>query len=242
MILAYGDYRHPLGQPAITIWRRTLLSAANTPLAVSERWEIAGLLQAATVQEMSEKIDALEAAYSEDGRDLVLYLPDGTTASSHYLASSQTLGGVRVVRPPSYPEGRGAQYATVRTFLVTLEAEVPVTSPETALVSFRETLELTGGGPRYGHLEPLVGWPIKQLLRRHTVFRALQRGEAVGWLAYPAAPPPLWPAALVEAGTSQAGSPRRRGLGAALAYTDFPISWSYKFESAGPLIGGPNVW
>jgi hypothetical protein len=52
----------------------------------------------------------------------------------------------------------------------------------------------------------------------------------------------LWPAALVEAGTFQSASPRRRGSGAALAFTDFPISWTYRFESALPLIGRPNVW
>ena len=241
MLLSYGDYRHPLGQPAIVISRQTLFSAANTPLAVRERWEISGLLQAGSSEEMSEKIDSLEAAYATGGKDLVLYLPDGSTASSHRLVNSETLGGVRVVRPPSYPQGRGAEYATIRTFAVALEADLPV-SLETALVSYRETLEFRGGGPRFGHLEPLVGLPIKQLLRRHTIFRATQRGEAVGWLAYPTPPLALWPAALVEAGTVQLASPRRRGSGPALAYTDFPISWSYQFESALPLLGRPSAW
>lgn len=242
MFLAYGDYRHPLGQPAIVISRRTLFSAANTPLAVVERWEINGLLQAGSAAEMSEQIDALEAAYSSGGHDLLLYLPDGSTASSHRLLNAQTLGGVRVVRPPSYPQGRGAEYATIRTFSVALEAELPLLPLDTALVSYRETLEFRGGGPRFGHLEPLIGLPIKQVLRRHTIFRATQRGEAVGWVAYPTPPSPLWPAALVESGTLHAASPRRRGSGEALAYTDFPITWSYQFESALPLYGTPNVW
>lgn len=242
MLLAYGDFRHPLGQPAIVISRRTRFSDAGTPLAVVERWEINGLLQAASPAEMSERIDALEAAYASGGQDLVLYLPDGSTASSHRLVNSQTLGGVRVVRPPNYPQGRGSEYATIRTFTVALEAELPVLPLDTALVSYRETLEFRGGGPRFGHLEPLVGLPIKQVLRRHTIFRATQRGEAVGWVAYPTPPLALWPAALVESGTLRATSPRRRGSGEALAYTDFPITWSYQFESALPLYGTPNVW
>lgn len=242
MFLAYGDYRHPLGQPAIVISRRTLFSAANTPLAVVERWEINGLLQAGSPAEMSQKITALEAAYAYGGGDLVLYLPNGTTASSHCLINAETLGGVRVARPPSYPQGHGAEYATIRTFSVALEAELPVLPLDTALVSYRETLEFKGGGPRFGHLEPLIGLPIKQLLKRNTIFRATQRGEAVGWVAYPTPPLALWPAALVEAGTLHMASPRRRGAGEALAYTDFPISWSYQFEAALPLSGAPNVW
>ena len=35
---------------------------------------------------------------------------------------------------------------------------------------------------------------------------------------------------------------RKGGSGPALAYTDFPIAWSYTFESALPLVGGPTVW
>ena len=53
------------------------------------------------------------------------------------------------------------------------------------LVSWTESLALTGGGPQFGYLLTLNGPPQKQLLRQQTTFKATQQGEAVGLTDYP---------------------------------------------------------
>src|SRR3569623_1863535 len=115
MILAYGSYRHALGEANLTIQRDTILSPANLAIGWRERWHIQGRLQAATVEQLSSAIIAIENAYRVSQQDAVLYLPDGVTRTAHQLLNSKTYGGVRVTRPPSFPAGDGAEYSTFRT-------------------------------------------------------------------------------------------------------------------------------
>ena len=117
-----------------------------------------------------------------------------------------------------------------------LEAEIPIDADdlETALRSFEETLSFSGGGPKYGHLETLAGPPVKQLLRQQTVYRVGQSGQAIGLYQRPTAPLPIWPQAQVESGVRRLSSPKRRRDD----YTDFSIDWSFRFESATPLVAG----
>ncbi len=72
----------------------------------------------------------------------------------------------------------------------------------------------------------------------YTAYRATQTGQAVGLYGYPPVPPPLFPGKLEEGGRPTLGSPRlRNGV-----YVDWPVSWSYSFVSATPLVGFPNRW
>lgn len=252
MFVKYGSFTHPLGEAAVSIDRETLFTEAGTPWAVRERWDIQGVISNTTINragdsipsgvpaDLSPKINALELAYSQNNQDIALLLPDGETPTSHRIISAHTLGGVQVVQAPCYPEGIEAEYVTYRSFTVAVEALRPLSSP-TKLLSFTETMTYEGGGPRYGHLEPLVGRPIKQTLKRFTIYRVTQQGHAVGLYAYPPIPKPLWPAAQVRNRRIEKGSPRRRG-GSVITDTEFPISWVYEYESAFSLIGGPHLW
>lgn len=246
MIFGYGSYRHPPGTVGLTVQKRTEENDAQQQLWTTETWTIEGRLTSRLATEVLCRLDikakslALVAAYSVRNQAAVLYMPDGVTWSHHALIPANTIGGVRVLDPVSFPESRGVEGVTMRKFRVVLEAIVPyaASNPNVAR-SFSEEIEIMPAGERYGHLETLIGPPVKQRLRAMTVYRARQSGQAVGVYHRPSPPMPIWPAALVE---SQPGitkrSPRRIGN----SHVDFGISWSYEFESSTPLLGAPHVW
>lgn len=240
MILAYGNYRFALDEVAIAIQKTTVENDARQPLAIRETWTLNGMLMSRTGQpsELTQRIAALQSAFAVNGRDLVLYLADGVTPSAHALRSLATIGGVRVTQPPSFPDGSGAQYATFRTFTATLEADVPVVDAANKLISFSETLEFSGGGPVYGFLEPLADQPVKQMLKRNSAFAATQSGQAVGYLAYPQPPSPIWPESQLTLPDVRLTSPKRSGE----SFMEYGVSWSYRFMSATPLDGVPTAW
>jgi hypothetical protein len=80
--------------------------------------------------------------------------------------------------------------------------------------------------------------PQKQKIYTYSTYSATQRGEVVGYRAYPQVPNAIFPNALMKAPVIERQSPRRRGNG----YEEFPVSYTYEFQSATPLVGKPNVW
>ena len=239
MILSYGNYRHCNGEVAIVIDRQNMLNAAGIALSQEVRWSLQGMLvnQSGIAGNLAAQIVRLEQAYSVPGLDLVLYQPDGVTVSSHYLYSGSTLGGVRITKPVSYPEGSGPQGVTYRTYSIEL-AGMFALAAETGLVEFHEEIQSSGGGPARGLLEPLTGYPVEQLRKQNTIARATQQGRAVGFASYPAIPGPIWPQALIGTPNVTMGSPQRLGNN----FINWPISWVYQYESAQPLNGRPNLW
>ena len=100
MFLKYGTHSHAVEEASVSIRRDVLETARGTPYAYREEWDITGLLTADSATAISTKIAALESAYATNGKDVTLYMPDGTTESEHKIDSSATNGGVRVTRPP----------------------------------------------------------------------------------------------------------------------------------------------
>lgn len=241
MQLKYGSYTHAQGECGISIQQANVRNDGNQVIATRETWQISGMLIGTSAANIDSQVAALIAAYADDGKDLILLLPNGSQ-STHKLLNRNTLGGTHVVQPPSFPEGRGAEGATYRTFALTVEAELPVSGSQFALISFEESLSMSGGGPAYGHLEPLVGAPIKQLLKQQTTYRVTQQGSAVGYRLYPTPPGPIWPGALVRAPDIQRRGPRRHGSGGNTDYSHFTTTWVYQFEAAGALVGVPHAW
>ncbi len=142
---------------------------------------------------------------------------------------------------PVFPKGKGAEYSTFRNYTIVLEAER--LDAGATVVGWHEVLSFQGGGALVAFLEPINGQPQKQLLKQATTYRASQSGEAVGRTSYPAPAVPMWPG-------SELARPARDSLRAAAArgppgspfYTQFKVSWNYRFEDAGPLVGLPTAW
>lgn len=240
MYLKYGNYQHADNEVSVVISKQGLFTQAGIARGVRERWDIQGRLQAADQAGVSAAIDALAAAYAVQAQDIGFYFDNGQP-SSHRIASAATNGGVRVVVPPSFPEGKGAEYSTFRTYSLAVEAEL--VDPQATLLNWMEMLSFKGGGPQFAFLEPMAGVPQKQLLKQFTTFHATQSGSAVGHLGYPAPAAPLWPQEEhVDRRDIRYELPKRAGPPGSPTYTEFKVSWSYDFEDTGPLVGLPTAW
>jgi hypothetical protein len=196
--------------------------------------------EAAMIADLQLQVAELTQAYSLEGQNFIIKKADGTPTHVNYV-SAACFGGVRVTEPPSFPDGRGVELVTKRTYTVTLQAIELVAASQLHVIlqSFHETLDFSGGGKRRALLETLIGLPQAQMLRQHTIFTVRQSGSAVGLFQYPTVPFPLWPTERTEEMPKyHQGHPERIGDN----YRNFPINWSWEFASAYTLIGQPHIW
>lgn len=241
MYVKFGSYKHDVGECELNLSREILETDARTPYAEVWRADISGMLLADNQASMDQKVEALLRAYSKANQDFVLYLSDGTPSYIN-MRSRNAIGGVRVVRGPSFPSNRNAAYVTYLPYSIALEAEFPFAQRADALRSFQERIVRSGGGPKFSLTETLNTRPIPQRNKVATIYHATQSGNAVGLYAMPTVPAPIWPQWLVEAPKIEVGSPKRIGTGRSKGYTDFTVSWQYTFQSVTPLYGYPTRW
>ena len=241
MYLKYGSYTHALDEAEVAIVEDVERDQDEAPLRSVIRWSIRGLLQAADTDALITAMRALEAAYASDGSDIYILKDDQTTVC-HSILSRETDGGVKIVRRPSYPIGRGAELSTYRSYEITIEAVKAFTSRLGAVLSYVEQLTISGGGPRYSILELRNGAPQVQLVSQQTAYTATQSGQAVGYNDWPDIPPPYWGAPIFDQPNSSYSRslPKLMGSGRNRRFREYPISWSYRFQSASPLSGSPN--
>lgn len=242
MHVRYGSYAHAEGEVELAWERDPIRSEGGDLLAIVTRASLSGQLLSDSESNMDAAWSALVAAYV-DGQDLALvYTATGDT--SLLLESARCNGGTRVTKPPSLPPMRGPAYSLILPYSIVVEGEEEVTNRDTDLLSFTESLTVSGGGPRFAVRETLDGYPIRQQVRAATTFRATQSGSATGLYGYPIVPPPLFPGAMVEAPQVTRVTPRRRGAsGTRLSYTEYAVQWQYQYESPGPLGRNfPTVW
>lgn len=243
MQLLYGSFAHALSEAAVVVQKQPAETGYGYQYAEKEAWTITGFLQAPTQDLLVLASGALETAYSRNQQTLKLLAQDGTVA--RFMSGTSPLGGNRVIHF-SFPDSgeTTAEFTTFRRYQIQVEGIYPV--PGGALgvtLSFMERLSFTGGGPRFVHLQPLTGRPVRQQVAEATPFRVTQRGQGVGLLAYPSPPPPIWPGAeQIDRRQIEYGSPRRTGGAVATLYQEWPVEWGYYFEDAGELDGAPNRW
>ncbi len=236
-VLQYGSYRHQPGEVTLRpIARNAMVAPSAIVYGWTWRWKVSGFLQATSQANLTAAIQRLEAAYAVQGGNLGFFNDDGS-ATAHGIFDGQTIGGVRVVSGPNYPEGQGAEYSAGGAFrFYEIELEYDVRDFRVGLLAWTESITYSGGGPEFIFLEPILGPPVKQLLKAATAFRAVQRGMAKGHGSYPVPPDPLWPGDLLRDPEVERIAPQRRGN----AFIEPQISWTYTFASALPLVGLPN--
>lgn len=234
MQLVYGSYYFAANTAEIRISKEGLRTQAGHRYAIRERWDVTGRLEGESQAALRSAINDLELALAYDGQDLGLFHNDGSP-SAHGVYNAETLGGVRVVKPPEYGDSRGAEYATYRTFSCAFEWQLHDSG--IGLLSWVESVTLGGGGPLLAHVQTLHGLPQKQQLAESVPYTASQSGSAVGHLSYPSPPPPLWPLDLIKAPEIGRKAPKRYGA----ALLEWEVSWQYQFESVYPMLGYPTV-
>lgn len=243
MIFSYGSYRHALYEAGLSVQRQTLFGPAQIERSTIERWTIQGLLQADTQDDLLAAIQAMMNAYALQGQDAVLYLPDGVTPTPHQLISSQTIGGVRVTQQPSFQQWRGGELGLYRSYTIALEAEIPNPDPAAQLLDWQETLTFVGGGPHFIYLPTLNGLPVRQQTQQFTTYKVSQTGRALGFMAWPIPPYPIWPTAEHQDQRMLSRStPQQVGAGTGASAVQWEVSWGYQFEAALPLVGNPTPW
>lgn len=240
IVVQYGNYVHDAGEVEYNIQKQATLNDLGEPVGERVTVNMDGLLMATGTGDMDAKVIALRRAYLKDNQNWRVVLAGSPLDVS--VDAEDTIGGIHVTQPPSFPSNKNAAYVTILPYRIQLQWEQAITDQLYALKSFTESLSFSGGGPRYGHIETAVELPEKQLLRRNTVYRVIQQGQAVGMYRQPALPLPLFPGALVSAPDTSLGSGRVIGTLSTLKQTEIPVTWKYTFESATPLAGRPNIW
>lgn len=244
MILKYGTYTHGDCECAISISRETWRDGTGKRRGYLERWTITGRIFASgadLVANLTAQINAIETAYASDGSNLILYESDGTTPTGHGMTSSSMVGGVKV-SGPSFPSGKGPEYATYREYTITAEGKYESDTHE--ILSFGETISVSGtGGAKFIMLTPLDGAPIKQTIASKTPVVISQSGSAVGRSGYPTPPNPV--SAINEHKDTrniQKKNPERQADG---TYKNYEITWQYTMEKTSDFTSSqktPSTW
>ncbi len=241
MFVQYGGYALPSNSVIVTISRVALKTEGGIYYAYDERWDLSTPLPGiydTTQAGLTVDLNALTNAFSVDGYDLVLYDNNGAP-THHALYSAQCNGGTRVLNPPQFPDGTGAQYSTYRTFSCSIAGEVPLITGN-VVTKFHETIEQEGtGGPVTVFIPVAQGTWVKQQTSATSTFKIVQSGS-LETLYFPgSAPGPLFPDAEHQQlrRISRANGTMRNGR-----FYNFPLSWSYTFEGAGSLDGQPNSY
>jgi hypothetical protein len=246
-ILRYGNYSHADSECIVTIDNEALMDERGHRWAVKQTWDVDGYLQSDSTGGLIAAIAALQNAYARDGGDLTLLFGG---AVMHQLLNKYCLGGTHVMRPPSFPQGKGAEGTTFRTFHLSVEGTVvsgvnpnliadnPGDTSAIQLLQWKETVTLTGGGPLFVMRITLTGPPVRQKTAEQTPCVAIQVGNAVGRYDWAPFPGPLFPADEHRSQrTEERGAPESKNG----QLINYPTSWRYVQESATPLVGNPHL-
>lgn len=248
MYYKYGSYTHAANETAAT-FTVTGLYEGHVRVGYREEWNLTGLLFAATRSALQTALDALDAAYEDDGYDLKLLDDDGTTVLRS-LTSASTTSGTMVIAGPSYPDNgeTNNEYGTYRRYNITVAAEYMGTAagvpsfPEDTIV-WVETVSITGTGAAQFVLVPILNGRFpRQTLRMNTAVTVKQEGRAIGRTGYPTPPRPLIPQwEHQEQRQISRGPLGRAGPPGSPVFVEWPVSWSYTHELPVKWDGVPNT-
>ena len=229
MIFAWGNqYTHADGECKVRISRQALESDLGVIYGHTERWDLYDCrIHAADTSALMTALATMEAAYKVPNQALILFQSDGVTVT-HALYPNQTMGGIRVLGPPSYPRGEGAEMTTYRHYDISFEADVVLGSGE-VILKWEESIEYQGyGAPEYHYLPTLTGtWPRQRTTDTSTII-IVQSGSSVGlrsWIPYPL-PVIADPGAVKGLPVQSRRTPRYRNG----QRFEFTSTWNYTFE------------
>lgn len=244
MYFKYGDHQHPDNEvDTVVMSRRRLVSPRGFMEKEIRTLVIGGELQASTQDAITALVEELEAAYLWDGRDAALYQDDDDITPHKLLSSDPDNLTGTLVKSLEYPRTDGGEYATARTFRITLEATFDMSEKE--VLEFRETLRFIGDcGPRWQAVETAYYAPYRQTISTNSVQRIYQQGYARGLSGYPAIglsmywPEPIWPSLehrhLREQTMIGPDATRKYHL-------NFGVRWRYVYSASSPQSGQPNL-
>lgn len=235
MIITYNGYSTAI-QSASATESRTAWKERGVNIGYTQRIEIAGRLDAVSQAALTTAMATMEAAYDDDANDLTVFLDDGATPTAHFLDTSASFGGVRIVEGPSWIDEPGAYVTWVR-FRLMAEAQFKYAGSSN-IKSYTESLRTFGGEARRVYVELLSEPPQPQELASYTIYNAVQTGQAVGITTWVNPPSPKWPTNLINGPADvEYSGPVRFGN----SWTDYVTRWTYQFQSGAKLSGKPGA-
>lgn len=198
MYIKYGTFSHALNEASVSINQTVIESDYNVGIGYTANWTIQGMLlpdasAADPVANLTAKITSMQAAYGQNGKNIGLYEDDGTL-TAHYINNNLTVQGVRI-QGLNFPQGLGAEYATTRSYVISLTADFisdNAARKGQKYIESSQSVSSTGtGGPRYVIRETRFGAPVRQLVSQATICRVSQTGS-IKCLGKPPVPTPLY--------------------------------------------------
>lgn len=201
MIFKYGSYSHDSGECLVRVSVDAIMDKFMRRMGEQIEFTIIGIKKvddeatpALTQAALTTALQDLTDAYDVDYQDFGLYLADGTTATRHIVNNSETFGGTKVVKPPTFlnPQWGGrTEYLNSRMYYVVLRAEIRVGE---GLYAWDQKITIKGtGGSKWRYSPRITGAPEAQTLQTATSFWYIQEGSAVGRKEYVAPDDPLFP-------------------------------------------------
>jgi hypothetical protein len=242
MYIKYGSYQHPPEEAGLASWSvQPRISSRGFVLAHNVKAIVQGDLVITSSQnqyDITNKINALNAALDQPFQDFGLYHDNGTP-SSHFLENyhPMNLTGNRCIHRQFAAEDSNAEYATGRAFQYVIAAEIQ--NPESALIEYAESVTHVGDGGPVAHWEDTPGGPAWWPEFPSTVQRVVQSGYAVTLGAYLLPPGPIlgFPYYMANQTVIKRTTPIRYPQG----LEGYRIDWNYTYLTNITIPLFPNI-
>ncbi len=243
MQLRYGTYSFPINGCMVTSQTQVIRSESGRPIRYKYTIHVKAYLETSSGQAACSALEnALRLALLKPYQTLAL-LEDSGATSSLAIISNNSISGVVIVDGPHFNEAMDAEFVNRRTAEFTGEAEFMIPTASNAVISYHETVAITGNcGPVTSWRPAVNAKPVFQIVYPASTTKVTQSGRAVGHTGYPAPAALLFPQGLLKQEQSRIvrDSPRRIGPQSS-ALVEWPISWNYQFEANTPLLALPGT-
>ena len=246
LIFYYGNFEHHIGECYPRRFSMTpQISRDGQRWASLYEMEVAGDLVnedggPLTQAQVKTRIEALEAAYSEDFKDCGFKRLDNTP-TPHVLVSNAaaSLSGNQIFYR-SWDNALPNEYVNTRSFSIKIRNLM--LDDYSPILSFDETVVKLGtGGPIWRKFNLWDGTPFKVTLANSSLVRYRQQGQIVGLTGFEPVNAPLWSAANEQQWRRviTSATPRFHGLAKG---THYAKTWMYFFELAAAEDKDPSGW
>lgn len=234
-VVRYGSvYAHADNEVRVNIAKKAITNQSGFVYAWTETWTITGVLQSDTLQGLRDQMTLLEAGYKEYNQDVVWTIGNVIV---HQMVANDSMYGVQVVSPPSFPRGDApGELVNRRSYSIVVEASFlyPNSTADGQgnpfVVDYNSSFSTTGtGGSTFGHLPTLTGYFQKQTLTEKSVVTGTQTGMRSALYRLPLPDEPLEHLAQFEKldrRQIREGVPRRVNN----IDVEYSIFWTYTFE------------
>lgn len=233
MYVKWGNFQFQSADPTISITKTALRAPVGTRIGYTEQWTLTGEITADTQNDLTVSMRAMEAAFSSDFKNLILYDNEGNP-SAHQMLNKDSSSGTQLVSF-FWLDGPG-EYVVSRKYQLVVKADFITGNP--GIVAYTEVISMRGGGSKWVLKSALKGIGQRQQLNGVTPFHAVQMGTCINYLDWAPPPQPIWPN---DHHTEQSQITYKTPQFMNNQLVNFETTWNYVFESFSSLSAKPRV-